>query len=72
MHRSFQINSRKSAEEIIKDLERRTLLNDRRKSGNGKRYESLRKLVSGYRSNPDAETESVLKLASEWRKRWNR
>lgn len=72
VHRSFQIKNRKSAEEIIKDLERRSLLDDRKTLRNGKQFERLTKLVNRYRSNPDAETDSAIKIANAWREKWNR
>lgn len=70
--RSFEIDSRRSAEEIIKYLERRSVPKVSATSQNGKKLKDLKKLVAAYRTNPDSETCAAQKIADEWRNRWNR
>ena len=73
VNRSFQIDSRKSADEIIAELERRSaptrnivnLPDDDKLSG-------LRKLAEKYRTNPSPETVEAIRLAESWREKWNR
>lgn len=71
IHRSFQIDSRKSAEEILADLERRAI-SSLKQTSKGKKLSGISRLMKKYRVNPDEETIVSVKLAEEWREKWNR
>lgn len=71
IHRSFQIDSRKSAEEILADLERRAISSINQPSKRTK-LSGISRLMKKYRDNPNEETIDSIRLAEEWRERWNR
>lgn len=72
INKAFQIDSRKAAEEIIKDLERRSHSAHRNESENFEKFKSLKKLVDEYRAKNDSETAAAIEISETWRNRWNR
>ena len=70
--RSYQIDSREYAEEIIRDLDSHSRESPVVTHVNGNRLENLRNLAEGYRRSPDPETEIATDTAKTWRERWNR
>lgn len=71
INRCFRVNNRRYAEEILKDLERRSVPPRTISAKNG-RLKELKELMDDYRNNPDAETKAVIEIAKSWREKWNR
>ena len=78
INRTFNIDSRKSADELLRDLERRTMTNGKSvvkklpADKKQKDFSELSALMESYRTNPDKETLYAIKTAEKWRKRWDR
>ena len=71
IRRSFHIENQQYAEEILKDLERRSA-NVKSISVENADIQRLKELVSSYRNNPDSETQTAIETAKDWREKWNR